>query len=183
MQVSESHPCDARGCCHSPSEPLVCSSSMLLWLFPALLFSSSPHDIIKPQDETNQESGRETLTLNILLRLKCLSASQELGWSHDINREGGMGWLFYKSLDEQGEITASSSPQPQPLTRFQDERHTPSREGRARWGRGGIRGGLVCVCCHSQGLYLLHNRVAAGQTWRELAGEAELVRKAPVLNL
>lgn len=56
-----------------------------------------------------------------------------------------------------------------------------------RGGRGGqgeeVRGGFVCVCCHSQGLYLLHNRVAAGQTWRELAGEAELVRKAPVLNL
>lgn len=52
---------------------------------------------------------RENLTLNVLLRLKCLSASQELGWSHDINREGGTGWLFYKSLDGQGGITASSS--------------------------------------------------------------------------
>lgn len=124
---------------------------------------------------------KENLTLNILLRLKCLSASEELGRSHDINR-GWDGMAFLQESDEQGEITASSSHLTQPLSLDSRMRDTPSREGRARWGRGGSQRGL-CVCCHSQGLYLLHNRVAAGQTWRELAGEAELVQKAPVLNL
>lgn len=65
--------------------------------FPPLRLNS-PHDIIKAQDETNQEPGRENLTLNILLRLKCLSASQELGCSHDINR----GWDGMAFLQESG---------------------------------------------------------------------------------
>lgn len=97
-----------------------------------------------------------------------------------------MGWLFYKSLDEQGEITASSSHLTRPLTVDPRMREMLSA---GRGGRGGegeeVRdGAFVCCCCHSQGLYLLHNQVAAGQTWRETRrGEAELVRKAPVLNL
>lgn len=81
-----------------------------------------------------------------------------------------MGWLFYKSLDEQGEITASPSHLNHGLSPSIPGRGTRSQqdEGRVGWARGGSQRGL-CVWCHSQGLYLLHNRVAAGQTWRELA--------------
>lgn len=56
-----------------------------------------------------------------------------------------MGWLFYKSLDEQGEITASSSHLTRPLTLDPRMREMlPAGRG----GRGGegeeVRGGF-CV--------------------------------------
>lgn len=60
-----------------------------------------------------------------------------------------MGWLFYKSLDEQGEITASSSH----LSHgpFQDERSSQQGgEGQVGKGRRSEEG--IRVCCHSQGL-------------------------------
>lgn len=80
-----------------------------------------------------------------------------------------MGWLFYKSLDEQGEISASSSRLHPGLSVDPRMRDTPSRAGRASRARGGGHRGL-CVCvvvthrdftCSTTGWLLLKHGVSS----------------------
>lgn len=93
-----------------------------------------------------------------------------------------MGWLFYKSLDEQGEITASSS-HLSLLIPGGERCSQQGGEGEVGKGRNSEGRRLLCVCCHSQrtlpapqpGWLLVKKRGGEG-------GEAELVQKAPVLK-